>query len=122
MKRLIIQVKLSKTKSAKIKVRHGDNPAELAEKFSKIYALDSASTAILTEVVTQSMNDNEVSISELKSDKSAIINRRSSGRQSTINFEQSNDDVVSVYTISDNESAYYNEESDDSYTEETDDV
>ena len=109
-------MKLSKTKSAKIKVRHGDNPSKLAAKFSKIYSLDSASTAILTEVVRQSMSDNNLSIKEIKNDKNDHLHKSISQRSIV-----TDEDAVSAYTMSDYESTY-DQESDDDYTEESYDV
>ena len=62
--RLYVDVKLSNTKTACIPILDDDNPAAIAKSFCRIYALDITAQGILEEVVRQSMEINEVRISE----------------------------------------------------------
>jgi hypothetical protein len=52
---LIVDVKLSANRNARIRISHGDDPVELANKFAKIYSLDKDATKILETVLRQSM-------------------------------------------------------------------
>lgn len=52
---LIVDVKLSSNRSARIRVQHGDDPAELAIRFAKIYSLDKDATTVLETVLKESM-------------------------------------------------------------------
>lgn len=62
--RLYVDVKLSNTKTACIPILDDDNPAAIAKSFCRIYALDITAQGILEEVVRQSMDSNQVRISE----------------------------------------------------------
>jgi hypothetical protein len=52
---LIVDVKLSANRNARIRIAEGDDPAELASRFAKIYSLDKDATHILETVLRQSM-------------------------------------------------------------------
>lgn len=55
---LIVDVKLSSAKTAKIQIWRGDDPAELASSFARIYSLDVRARDLLVSVIRQSMVDN----------------------------------------------------------------
>eukprot|EP01038_Epipyxis_sp_PR26KG_P004680 gene4680-6574_t len=58
--RLIIDVKLSASKTAKIQIADGDDPDELANKFGKVYSLDVNAQEVLAQVIRQSMANNNI--------------------------------------------------------------
>lgn len=55
---LIVDVKLSAAKTAKIHISRGDDPAALAGSFARIYSLDRKAELLLVSVIHQSMVDN----------------------------------------------------------------
>jgi hypothetical protein len=55
---LIVDVKLSSVKTAKIQIWRGDDPSELAHSFGRIYSLDQKARELLVTVIRQSMVDN----------------------------------------------------------------
>jgi hypothetical protein len=58
--RLMIDVKLSATRTAKIPISDWDTPSVLAVKFAKIYSLDANMRNILAAVIAQSMVKNNI--------------------------------------------------------------
>jgi hypothetical protein len=57
---LIVDVKLSSTKTAKIAIWRGDDPYTLAESFAKIYSLEARARDLLVNVIRQSMSQNDL--------------------------------------------------------------
>lgn len=62
MSRLILDIKLSRTRTVKLEIRDNDNNNQLARRFSRLYGLDSASTEVLSMVILQSMEKNGVTV------------------------------------------------------------
>jgi len=54
---LIVDIKLSSTKSAKIPLWRGDDPSTIASSFGLIYSLDAAAQQLLIDVLLRSMQD-----------------------------------------------------------------
>lgn len=54
---LIVDIKLSSTKSAKIPLWRGDDPSTIASSFGLIYSLDAAAQQLLVDVLLRSMQD-----------------------------------------------------------------
>jgi hypothetical protein len=53
--RLLINVKVSAHKTARLTARRGDNPLQLAQSLGRVYALDNNSVSVLTSVVEAAM-------------------------------------------------------------------
>jgi hypothetical protein len=66
--RMYVDVKLSAHKTANIPVYDGDDPAELARGFCKIYAFPPQAYSVLEEVICQSMEANQMKIPEPSSE------------------------------------------------------
>lgn len=58
MARLIVNVKVSVGKTAKIRICRGDDPLALAHRFGLIYSLDNAAVQVLHSVLVQAMQQN----------------------------------------------------------------
>lgn len=54
---LIVDIKLSSTKSAKIPLWRGDDPSTIASSFGLIYSLDAVAQQLLIDVLLRSMQD-----------------------------------------------------------------
>lgn len=54
---MIVDIKLSSTKSAKIPLWRGDDPSTIASSFGLIYSLDAAAQQLLIDVLLRSMQD-----------------------------------------------------------------
>ena len=65
---LIVDVKISANKTAKIQIWHGDDPVVVADSFGLIYALDQPARDLLVSVIRQSMADNQVIIGSCSQD------------------------------------------------------
>lgn len=70
---MIVDVKLSSSKTAKIQIWKGDDPFELASSFARIYSLDQKARDLLVTVIRQSMTEN--GLLELPEDASLDIGR-----------------------------------------------
>jgi len=137
--KLIVEVRLSKTRMVKIKISDGDNPRSVAARFGKIYSLDGSAIVfdILTAVVRESMLSNNVNITERSSSPSSTTNDgRSSGKvtrqsistRTEVDYSESRnsewgpnnfssrdieEETLSVYSYFDDETIYYNDDEDD---------
>ena len=74
---LIVDVKLSASRTAKIQIWRGDDPRELATTFARVYSLDVKARDLLVAVIHQSMEENGLIESVQQDGESLLEEERS---------------------------------------------
>ncbi|KAJ1428601.1 hypothetical protein B484DRAFT_449713 [Ochromonadaceae sp. CCMP2298] len=104
---LIVDVKLSATKTVKIPIWIGDDPLSLAQSFALIYSLDVSARDLLAAVIRQSMEQNgmveiapapEVGVTLVPSHTPAPLSSNLANELSDNESDSSSSSGESVYT------------------------
>ena len=101
-------MKLGPSKTAKIKISHGDNPQQVAQNFGKIYSLDSAAREVLVTVIRQSMEQSGIIINELDAPTAESI-ASEHGESSSISSHERDESVHSKSSEYDDDISYHGE-------------
>ncbi len=111
---LIVDVKLSALKTAKISIWRGDDPFTLASSFARVYSLDTKARDLLVTVIHQSMEQNGlIVVPDPQLEALRAAGRSGSGYigETVPGAPRSVDDLYNSAEILDGEEEYYSESS-----------
>lgn len=104
-------MKLSVSRSARLRIKNGDDPDELTKRFAMIYGLDTHSQGVLHAVIIQSMAAHGILPIE---EKKEIVEESSEDFDENYDEEytDSNDEDEEEYLDEEPSSSYYDEDED----------